>query len=92
MHRRVPPHLIDEFGSADRVLGPAEEVLTLQEALYGYTMAGAKQLGRDTQIGSIEVGKSADFIVLDQDLFEIDPERIPYTQVLSTYLEGERCN
>ena len=38
--------------------------------------------------GSIEVGKSADLIVLDQNLFEIAPEKIGDTQVLETVFEG----
>ena len=37
---------------------------------------------------SIEVGKSADVIVLDQNLFEVLPNRFSHTKVLSAYFEG----
>ncbi len=38
--------------------------------------------------GSIEIGKSADMIVLDRNLFDIAPEQISDTQVLETLFEG----
>ena len=88
MHRRVPKDLIEVFGSDDRTLPPENEVLTLAEAIQGYTINGAKLLGRDDEIGSIEVGKKADMIVLSQNLFEIDPEEIPKTRVLGTMFDG----
>jgi imidazolonepropionase-like amidohydrolase len=53
-------------------------------ALYGMTMAGAKMLDLDTRIGSLEVGKDADFIVLSGDPLSI------YTHVLQTYVEGKK--
>jgi predicted amidohydrolase YtcJ len=89
MHRRVPADLIEEFGSADRTLPPPDQVLTLEEAVYGYTMGGAKMLGIDDEVGSIEVGKKADLIVLSQNLFEINPEDIPDTKVLGTMFDGK---
>ena len=44
-HRRVPENLIEEFGSEDRTLPPEDQVLTLAEAIRGYTINGAKMLG-----------------------------------------------
>ena len=61
----------------------------LAEAVEAYTMGGARMLGIDDQVGSIEVGKKADLILLDQNLFEIDPEAIPRTKVLATMFDGE---
>jgi cytosine/adenosine deaminase-related metal-dependent hydrolase len=52
-------------------------------------MGGAKMLGIEDQVGSIEVGKRADMILLNQNLFEIDPEQIPNTKVLATMMDGD---
>ncbi len=46
-------------------------------------------LGVEDDLGSIEVGKHADVIVLDQNLFEIDPDDISNTKVLQTILGGD---
>jgi predicted amidohydrolase YtcJ len=89
MHRRVPANLIEEFGSADRTLPPADQVLTLEEAVYGYTLGGAIMLGIEDEVGSVEVGKKADLILLSRNLFEIDAEAIPKTTVLGTMFDGK---
>ncbi|SDW63435.1 hypothetical protein SAMN05216215_1004202 [Saccharopolyspora shandongensis] len=47
-------------------------------------------MGLGERVGSIEVGKSADFLVLSQNLFDIDARRIHETNVLATYLRGTR--
>ena len=52
------------------------------KAIYALTMAGAKMLELDERIGSLEVGKDADFIVLSGDPFSV------YTKVLQTYVDG----
>jgi imidazolonepropionase-like amidohydrolase len=51
-------------------------------ALYGMTMAGARMLDLDGRIGSLEVGKDADFVVLSGDPLSV------YTRVLETWVEG----
>jgi len=66
-----------------------EEALPLEQVLEIYTINGAKGIRQDSVAGSIETGKSADMIVLDRNLFEIKPELISETQVLSVLLEGE---
>jgi predicted amidohydrolase YtcJ len=50
---------------------------------------GAYMLHMEKQIGSIEVGKKADLIVLDRDIFSIDPYSIHETKVELTVLDGE---
>nr|WP_229731609.1 amidohydrolase [Bacillus thermotolerans] len=53
-----------------------------------YTRA-AQQLTRIPDIGQLKAGHHADFIVLDQDILEIDPEKIDKVQVEKTYMGGE---
>jgi predicted amidohydrolase YtcJ len=43
---------------------------------------------KEDETGSIEVGKSADFIIIDQNLLEISPQEIHKTKVLRTVLRG----
>jgi len=66
-----------------------EQALPLERVLEIYTINGAKGIRQDSVTGSIEAGKSADMIILNQNLFEIKPELISETQVLTTLLEGE---
>ncbi len=72
--------------------GPAwlpEEAIDLPTALAAYTIRGARVSFQEAEAGSIEVGKAADLIVLDRNLFEIDPHEISETKVVLTLLEGE---
>ncbi len=57
--------------------------LSRQKALEALTIAGAEMLGLDDRIGSLEVGKDADFMVLDGDPFSV------YTHVQQTWVEGK---
>lgn len=66
----------------------AEEKADLAEMLAGYTINGAYVNFEEKQTGSIEVGKAADLIVLDRNLFEIAPHEIHRAKVLLTLLEG----
>ncbi|MFO7768840.1 MAG: amidohydrolase [bacterium] len=65
-----------------------EEKITVQEALEAFTINGAWANFEEEEFGSIETGKWADLTVLDQDLLEIDPQRIMDTEVLYTIIEG----
>lgn len=72
--------------------GPAwlpEERITLPDAIAGYTIRGAYLDFTERETGSIEVGKAADLVVLDRNLFEIPPSQIHETKVLWTLLEGK---
>ena len=66
-----------------------EQAITLTQALEIYTRGGAKALRLDNETGSIEQGKLADLIVLDQNLFEIPAEKISDTQVEMTLFRGK---
>ncbi|MDP6993203.1 MAG: amidohydrolase [Woeseiaceae bacterium] len=75
-------------GMSGRVFAE-EERLTMMEALQAYTLFGAYLSFEEDIKGSIEPGKLADIIVLDQDLLEVDPERIMETKVTQTWLGGQ---
>ncbi|MHA6894533.1 amidohydrolase [Ralstonia pseudosolanacearum] len=66
----------------------AHEAIPLDQALRLYTLNSATAMGLGQETGSIEVGKSADFAVLSQDLFKIPPSRIHQTTVRVTYFQG----
>jgi predicted amidohydrolase YtcJ len=70
-----------------RVLGPAER-LPARDALALYTTRAAFACHRDGEIGSLEPGKLADFVVLDKNPLQAEPEQIPGIQVLATVLGG----
>lgn len=66
---------------------PAQKI-SVEEAIKGYTLNGAYAEFAEQDKGSIETGKLADLVVLDQNLFTIPPERIPETKVRMTFLGG----
>ena len=66
-----------------------EQAVDLATAIEIFTRNGAHAMRLQRSTGSIEVGKHADMIVLDRNLFEIPPEQIGDTRVLVTLLEGQ---
>jgi predicted amidohydrolase YtcJ len=74
-------------GSYPGALWP-EQALDLATVIEIYTLNPARAMGLGALAGSIEVGKSADLIVLDRNLFECAPDDLADTRVLSTYFEG----
>jgi predicted amidohydrolase YtcJ len=66
-----------------------EQAISMFEAVKVYTVNGAYLEGTEIVKGSIEPGKLADFVVLDHDIFEIDPSKIIDTKVLITIVGGE---
>ena len=69
-------------------LGDNEEI-DLATAIKAYTLNGAYVNFLDKKVGSIEINKQADFIVLDQNLFDIPYSEINETKVLETYFNGQ---
>ena len=65
-----------------------EQAMPLEAALAAYTINPAHALRLDDVTGSLEAGKSADFVVLDRNLFETAAEQLAQTQVLATCFEG----
>ena len=71
--------------------GPAwlpEERVDLETMLRAYTIAAAEALDLEAETGSIEVGKKADLVVLERDLFAIPPQDISEVAVDLTLFEG----
>jgi predicted amidohydrolase YtcJ len=66
-----------------------EERIDLESALVAFTINAAFLNRHEDQTGSIEVGKLADIIVLDRNLFDIEPAEISETKVLLTLFGGE---
>lgn len=64
--------------------------LTREEALRGMTIWAAKANFEEDEKGSIEIGKNADFILLNFDLMKAPQEQILHTRVLLTFLAGEK--
>lgn len=74
---------------AGRVHG-AEHGVSIDQALRAQTIDAAYQLFADTDIGSLEVGKYADLVVLSDDPREVAPEAVADLTVRATYLAGEQ--
>lgn len=66
-----------------------ENALTREETLKSMTIWAAKAAFEENEKGSIEVGKMADFIVLEENIMEIELDKIPYVKILNTYSSGE---
>ena len=77
----------DPYGASPATLWP-EQAVSLADALRIYTLGGAGALGRERETGSIVTGKSADFIVLDHNLFKVPAASISDVRVDLTYFKG----
>lgn len=94
--RDPQPFVNMQFGVTRALPGaPAanpQERLTIRDLIDAYTIHGAEVMGRAGEYGSLEVGKSADFIVLDQDILALadagHPDQIGATKVLQTWFRG----
>jgi len=75
-------------GEVEGALWP-EQALDLETVIEIYTINAARAMALDAVAGSLQVGKSADIIVLDRNLFEIAPDEIADTRVLTTFFQGD---
>ena len=67
-----------------------ENALSRVEALKGMTIWAAKAQFEEKEKGSIEPGKYADFVILDNDIMKINGADVPKVKVLKTYVNGEK--
>ncbi len=66
-----------------------ENALTREETLKSMTIWAAKGSFEEAVKGSIEVGKFADFVILEKDLMTVEEQHLPHMRVMSTFLNGE---
>ncbi|KAI9024254.1 amidohydrolase 3 [Hyaloraphidium curvatum] len=77
---------------AGNVHGENQKV-TIEEAFKAHTVNAAYQIGRDKDLGSIEAGKLADFVVLSADPFKVDPLKVTEeVKVQGTYVGGRKVD
>ena len=81
-----------EGQSTVKPLEPANEKMSIEEMILGYTINGAKQLGIEDTKGSIETGKDADFLVFDNDLLTAEQEGFSYNKPSEVYFFGKKMN
>ena len=67
-----------------------ENALTKEQALRGMTIWAAKANFEEKEKGSLEVGKFADFVMLDHDIMNATDQQILQNKVIKTYLNGEK--
>lgn len=82
---------VDEIAHMDDpawLRNPAERI-TVKEAIEAFTINSAYQMFMEEQIGSLAAGKWADMIIVDHDIFHVDPVDISDTTLLATIFAGE---
>ena len=80
------------FARSTAVLPPAEERMSIEEMLLGFTINGAKQLGIEDKKGSIAAGKDADFLVFDKNLLTAEKEGFSCNKPSGVYFCGKKMN
>lgn len=79
---------VNRVTSGGRALGKETEALTVEEALRAVTLGSAYTLKLDHVVGSIESGKFADFVVLDEDPFVVPAEKLKDVPIWGTVIGG----
>lgn len=71
------------------VIGP-DQAISVEAALRAVTLAAAEQIGQGDRIGSLEAGKEADFVILEEDPFKVAPDSIMNIKISETWVAGEK--
>lgn len=67
----------------------ARQRMSIEEAIKAYTINGAYQLRMEDQVGSIKVGKKADLVFLEKDMFKIPVHTIHSIKIMQTMMDGK---
>ena len=73
----------------ETVYGPEYRV-SIHEALKAYTINAAWQIHKDDELGSLEVNKKADLLVLSKNPYQVDPMELESIEVVDTFMDGHR--
>ena len=68
----------------------SSECMSVEEMILGYTINPAIQLSLDNRKGSIEVGKDADYIIFNEDLFNVNPSTFSHISPSEVWFEGKK--
>jgi len=91
----VPLHMMEmavtrrTWKEPDYVLAPQERI-SVESAIRAVTSEAAWQLFSEHEVGSLEVGKFADMVILDQDPRTVDPDTIKDIAVVETWMDGQQ--
>jgi predicted amidohydrolase YtcJ len=91
----VPLHMIEmavtrkTWKEPDHVLAPQERI-SVESAIRAVTSEAAWQLFSDHEIGSLEPGKFADLVILEQDPRAVDPDSLKDIKVVETWMDGRQ--
>lgn len=88
MTRVDPEFPLDAERYPNSVRPSSASRLTLERLIAGYTLDSARQLRIDDRVGSLEVGKNANLVVLSDDLFALAPERVGTVKPVAVIFEG----
>jgi predicted amidohydrolase YtcJ len=80
---------LNPFIGLENAVTRTPQEISLEEAVKAYTINAAYVMRQETKVGTIEVGKEADLILLDRNIFEIPASQISDTKVDVTYLKGK---
>jgi len=78
---------VNRLTSSGKVLGP-EQRITAEQALAAYTREAAAVFGMEDEIGTLETGKHADFVVLAENPLQVDPDHIKDVKIVATVMGG----
>ncbi len=81
-----------KLGKDTPVFGQKDDRISVANMIKGYTIGNAEQMGITNKTGSLQVGKSADFMVLPSNLMNMDVYKIKDVQPTAVYFQGKAVN